>query len=242
MPASVCPQGLGAARVDSGRVVLWRRGVPSALLAVHGPAPQTAALGHRVQEQRVQEHPVSAAGGEVQRHVPAAEGEVQGHGQGKDRGQPGAPFKPSWSYLRRWVLVFDILTRFGPRSQILRSLSTRMSPSLRIFLWVFLKSMIQWWLTLEGWCEPPPPCLVCLFTLISSVSDRRQVYRHVRICCCRRRSFLRVAQVTGVGSGNQSWVNQLECETWPALTNWHVKPEAGESVKVCQQQQVSLQV
>lgn len=152
MPTSVCLQGLGAARVDSRRVVLWRRGVPSALLAVGRPAPQTAALGHRVQEQRVQEHPVSAAGGEVQRHVPAAEGEVQGLGQGKDRGRPGAPFIQLSSYLRRWVLVFAILTRFGPRSQILRSLSMRMSPSLRIFSWVFLKSIIQWWLTLDGWC------------------------------------------------------------------------------------------
>lgn len=176
MPTSVCLQGLGAARVDSRRVVLWRRGVPSALLAVGRPAPQTAALGHRVQEQRVQEHPVSAAGGEVQRHVPAAEGEVQGLGQGKDRGRPGAPFIQLSSYLRRWVLVFAILTRFGPRSQILRSLSMRMSPSLRIFSWVFLKSIIQWWLTLDGWCvawrrrrRAPPVPRVSLHTYFKRV-------------------------------------------------------------------------
>ncbi len=40
-------------------------------------------MGLRVQEQRVQEHFVSAAVGEVQPHVPAAEGEVQGHRQSK---------------------------------------------------------------------------------------------------------------------------------------------------------------
>ena len=64
-------------------MVLRWRGVPEAALAVLRSAAQTGALGHRVQEQRVQEHPVPAAGGEVQRHVPDAEGEVQGHGQGK---------------------------------------------------------------------------------------------------------------------------------------------------------------
>lgn len=77
------PQGPGAARFGSGRVVLgWRR-LPEAALAVRRPAAQTGALGHRVQDQRVQEHLVPAAGGEVQRYVPAAEGEVQGHGEGK---------------------------------------------------------------------------------------------------------------------------------------------------------------
>lgn len=79
------PQGVGAACVDSRCVALWWRGVPEAHLALHWSAAQTGALGRRVQAERVQEHLVSAAGGEVQPRVPAAEGEVQGHGQGEVR-------------------------------------------------------------------------------------------------------------------------------------------------------------
>lgn len=39
-----------------------------------------------MQEQRVPEHLVSAAGGEVQLHVPAAKRQVQSHGQGEQSG------------------------------------------------------------------------------------------------------------------------------------------------------------
>lgn len=49
-------------------------------------------MGQRVQEQRVQEHSVTAAGGEIQPHVPAAEGQVQGHGQGEETGHPDICF------------------------------------------------------------------------------------------------------------------------------------------------------
>ena len=87
MPRWFSLQVLGAAPLDpGGRVVLRWRGVPQAAVADLGPAAQAGALGQRVQEQRVQEHPVTAAGGEVQPGVPAAEGQVQVHGQGEERG------------------------------------------------------------------------------------------------------------------------------------------------------------
>lgn len=76
-------QGLGAAHAGSRCLVLRWRGIPKASLVLYGPAAQTGALGHGEQEQRVQQHLVSAAGGEVQRHVPAAEGQVQSHGEGE---------------------------------------------------------------------------------------------------------------------------------------------------------------
>lgn len=76
-------QGLGAAHAGSRCLVLRWRGIPKASLVLYGPAAETGALGHREQEQRVQQHLVSATGGEVQRHVPAAEGEVQSHGEGE---------------------------------------------------------------------------------------------------------------------------------------------------------------
>lgn len=66
-------------------MVLRWRGVPEAYLALHRPAAQTPALGFPVQEQWVQEHLVPSASGEVQPYVPAAEGQVQGHGQGTTR-------------------------------------------------------------------------------------------------------------------------------------------------------------
>lgn len=80
----MCPlQGLGAAHAGSRSLVLWWRGLPQAGLVLYGPATEAGALGLGEQEQRVQQHPVSAPGGEVQRRVPAAEGEVQSHGEGE---------------------------------------------------------------------------------------------------------------------------------------------------------------
>lgn len=76
-------QGLGAAHAGSRCLVLRWRGIPKASLVLYGPAAKAGALGHGEQEQRVQQHLVSATGGEVQRHVPAAEGQVQSHGEGE---------------------------------------------------------------------------------------------------------------------------------------------------------------
>lgn len=76
-------QGLGAAHAGSRCLVLRWRGVPKASLVLYGPAAETGALGRREQEQRVQQHLVSAPGGEVQCCVPAAEGQVQSHGEGE---------------------------------------------------------------------------------------------------------------------------------------------------------------
>lgn len=73
-------------------MVLWWRCLPQAALADLRSAAETGAMGQRVQEQRVQEHSVTAAGGEIQPHVPAAEGQVQGHGQGEETGHPDICF------------------------------------------------------------------------------------------------------------------------------------------------------
>lgn len=77
------PQGVGAARPQPRGVALRRGGLPKAVLALHRSFAQAGALGHREQEQRVQEHAVPAARGEVRPRLPAAEGQIQGDGQGK---------------------------------------------------------------------------------------------------------------------------------------------------------------